>query len=131
MRTSELLYQELSYKIIGLFYKVHKKLGCGFPEKVYQSALEIELKKENIPFDKEKEFNVIYENQITGRFRLDMIIDGKIVIELKALERLPRVFREQLISYLKATPYELGFLVNFGTPKLEYVRIIRSKPLSV
>ena len=131
MRTSELLYQELSYRIIGLFYKVHKKLGCGFPEKIYQGALEIELKKENIPFEKEKEFNVVYEDQITGRFRLDMIIDGKIVIELKALERLPRVFREQLISYLKATPYELGFLVNFGTPKLEYVRIIRSKPLSV
>lgn len=131
MPKSELLYQELSYKIIGLFYKVHKKLGCGFPEKVYQGALEVELKKEKIPFEREKEFNVIYEDQIMGRFRLDMIIDNKIVIELKALERMPKVFREQLISYLKATPYELGFLVNFGTPKVEYVRIIRSKPLSV
>lgn len=131
MKTEKLLHREISYKIIGIFFKVHKILGCGFPEKVYQKALEIELKNEGIFFEKEKEFEVDYNGQMVGRFRLDMIVDNKIIIELKAIERLPKVFREQLISYLKATPYELGFLVNFGGPKLEYIRIVRSKSLSV
>ncbi len=112
-------------------YKVHKKLGCGFPEKIYQRAIEIELKTENIPYEIEKEFEVRYDSEKIGRFRLDLVIDGKVIVELKAVERLPKVFRGQLISQLKASHYEVGLLVNFGTPKLEYIRIARSKNPSV
>ncbi len=125
--TDKLLYRELTYKIIGLFYRVHTALGCGFPEKVYQKALGIEFHKENIKYEIEKTLKVIYNNEEVGIFRLDMLIEEKIVVEIKAVERLPKVFKEQLISQLKASPYEVGLLVNFGSPKVEYIRIIRSK----
>ncbi|MDI6784572.1 MAG: GxxExxY protein, partial [bacterium] len=72
-----------------------------------------------------------YNDNDIGSFRLDLVIDDKIIIELKEVERLPKVFREQLISQLKASPYQVGLLANFGTPKLEYIRITRIKPLSV
>lgn len=123
----KLLYRQLTYKIIGIFYKVHTALGCGFPEKIYQRAIEIELEKEDISYETEKLFKVVYSEEEVGSFRLDMIIDEKVIIEIKAVERLPKVFKEQLISQLKASPYEVGLLVNFGAPKLEYVRIVRSK----
>lgn len=129
MTTDKLIHKELTYRIIGILFKVHKKLGCGFLEKIYQRAIEIELKTEDIPYETEKEYEVKYDNKIIGRFRLDLVIDGKIIIELKAVERLPKVFREQLISQLKASPYEVGLLVNFGAPKLEYIRIARRKSM--
>ncbi|MDP2923392.1 MAG: GxxExxY protein [Candidatus Omnitrophota bacterium] len=127
MQTDKLLFRELTYKIIGVCYRIHTSLGCGFPEKVYQKALEIELNKEGITYETEKAFKVLYDKEVIGSFRLDMVIDGKAIIELKAVERLPKVFREQLISQLKASPYEVGLLVNFGSSKLEYIRIARSK----
>jgi GxxExxY protein len=127
MQTDKLLHKELTYKIIGILYKVHKNLGCGFTEKIYQRAIEIELNNENISYETEKEFEVNYNGHKIGRFRLDMVIDNKVILELKATERLPKIFREQLISQLKASPYEVGLLVNFGTPKLQYMRLVRSK----
>ena len=127
MQTDKLLHRELTYKIIGILFKVHKSLGCGFPEKIYQRAIEMELKEENIPYITQKEFKVKYEGEEIGRFRLDLVINNKVIVELKAVERLPKVFREQLISQLKAAPYEVGLLANFGAPKLEYIRIVRSK----
>ena len=127
IKSDKLLYRELTYKIIGIFYKIHTTLGCGFPEKVYQKAIAIELNKENVSFETEKTFKVNYEEKEIGVFRLDIVIDEKIIVELKATERLHKVFKEQLISQLKASPYEVGLLVNFGSPKLEYIRIFRSK----
>lgn len=127
MHTEKLLHKELTYKIIGILYKVHKNLGCGFTEKIYRCAIEIELDKENISYETEKEFEVNYNGHKIGRFRLDLVIDDKVIVELKAVERLPKVFREQLISQLKASPYEIGLLVNFGTPKLQFIRLARSK----
>lgn len=129
MQTDKLVHKELTYRIIGLLYKVHTALGCGFPEKVYQRALELEFMKENIPYETEKEFPVSYDGQIVGRFRLDIVVDGKVILELKAVERLPKVFRDQVISQLKASPYEIGLLVNFGTPKLHFIRLARSKAI--
>lgn len=131
MKADKLIHKELTYKIIGILYKVHKNLCCGFPEKVYQRAIEIELKTQNIPYEMEKEFEVRYDGKIIGRFRLDLVIHDKVIVELKAVDRLPKVFREQLISQLKASPYEIGLLVNFGAPKLEYIRIARSKSVRI
>uniref|UniRef100_A0A7V0Z676 GxxExxY protein n=1 Tax=candidate division WOR-3 bacterium TaxID=2052148 RepID=A0A7V0Z676_UNCW3 len=127
MHSDKLLHKDLTYKIIGILFKVHKTLGCGFPEKVYQRAIEIELNEQKISYEKEKVINVKYNNKIIGKFRLDLVIDGKVILELKAVEFLSKVFREQLISQLKASPYEVGLLVNFGSPELEYIRLVRSK----
>lgn len=127
MQTDNLFHRELTYKIIGILFKVHKNLGCGFTEKIYQRAIELELKKENLSYEFEKEIQIKYDGQVIGKHRLDLVIEDKIIIELKSVERLPKAFREQLISQLKASPYEVGLLVNFGTPRLEYIRIARSK----
>jgi GxxExxY protein len=124
-KCEKLIHSDLTYKIIGLLFKVHTQLGCGFPERIYQRALELELQNEGIEYKTEKEIKVIYTKKIIGSFRLDLVIEEKVIIEIKALEYLPKVAKEQLVSYLKATPYEVGLLANFGTPKLEYIRMAR------
>ncbi len=91
--------------------------------------MEIELKKEDIKYETEKETRIQYEGKNIGSLRLDFVVDDKVILELKAVERLAKIFREQLISQLKAAPYEVGLLVNFGSPKLEYIRVVRRKPV--
>jgi GxxExxY protein len=127
MHADKLLHKELTYKIIGILYKVHSSIGCGFPERIYQRAIEIELKKAGMLFEMEKEIEMVYDGQNIGKHRLDIVVENKVILELKATDRLPKIFREQLISQLKASSYEVGLLVNFGTPKLQYVRLVRSK----
>jgi len=127
MQTDKLLHRELTYKIIGILFKVHTNLGCGFTEKIYQRAIELELKREGLSYEIEKEIDIKYNGKVIGKHRLDLVVEDKVIIELKAVERLPKIFREQLISQLKASPYEVGLLVNFGTPKMEYLRIVKSK----
>jgi GxxExxY protein len=127
MHADKLLHKDLTYKIIGILCKVHTYLGCGFTEKIYQRTIGIELEKENLSYESEKEFEVKYEGQVVGRYRLDLVIEDKVIVELKAVERMPKIYQEQLISQLKASPYEVGLLVNFGTPKLKYMRFVRSK----
>lgn len=122
-----LIHEELTYKIIGICFKVHTELGCGFPEKIYQKAIIVELKKESLSFVEEKIIHVRYENENLGTFRLDLAIEEKVILELKAIEFIPKIFKEKTISYLKATPYEVALLVNFGRPKLEYERMVRMK----
>ena len=127
MQTDKLLHKELTYKIIGMLYKVHSSSGCGFPERIYQRAIEIELKKAGMLFEMEKEIDIAYDGQNIGKHRLDIVVENKVILELKATDRLPKIFREQLISQLKASSYEVGLLVNFGTPKLYYMRFARKK----
>lgn len=127
MHTDKLLHRELTYKIIGMLYKVHSSIGCGFPERIYQRAIEIEFKKAGMLFEMEKEIDIEYDGQNIGKHRLDIVVENKVILELKATDRLPKIFREQLISQLKASSYKVGLLVNFGTPKLQYVRLVRSK----
>lgn len=127
MQADKPLYRELTYKIIGILFKVHKNLGYWVSRKIYQGAIEMERKKEDMPYQTEKEFKVKYEDEDVDCFPLDLIIDNKVILELRAVERLPKVFREQLIAQLKAAPYEVGCLANFGPSKLEYICIVRSK----
>jgi len=127
MQTDKLMHKELTYKIIGILFKVHTKLGCGFTEKIYQRAIELELKKEGLAYETEKTIEIKYDNQIIGNYHLDFVIENKVIVELKATERLSKTFREQLISQLKASPYEVRLLVNFGTAKLQYMRLVRTK----
>ena len=127
MQTDGLLHKELTYKIIGILFKVHSSLGCGFTEKIYQRAIEIELRRAGMLFEIEKEIDIAYDGQNIGSHRLDLVVEKKVIVELKATDRLLKVFREQVISQMKASPYEVGLLVNFGAPKLQYIRFARSK----
>lgn len=122
------LFSELTENIIGLCMEVHNTLGPGFPEKVYHNALKILFPRNNFGIESEKEFNVIYLNEIVGKFRVDFIINKKIILEIKAVTGdLPGVFKAQIISYLKASGLEVGVLVNFGNEKLNFKRFARYK----
>ena len=125
---SELFLADLTYKIIGACIEVHSQLGCGFLEPVYQEALSMEFKNRNIPYQKEKLIKINYKNKmLSKKYIADFICFDKIIIELKALSKLTSDHDAQLLNYLKATGFELGLLVNFGTKKLEYKRMILTK----
>lgn len=127
MQTDGLLHGELTYNVLGILFRVHSILGCGFTEKIYQRAIEIELRRAGIQFETEKEIKISYDGHNIGSHRLDMVVEDKVILELKATDRMPKVFREQVISQLKASPYEVGLLVNFGAPKLQYFRFARNR----
>lgn len=110
----EYLHQELTSKIISCFYKVYNTLGFGFLEKVYENALLIELTNNGISAERQKPINVHYEDKIVGEYFADLIINNKVILELKAAECLIEEHELQLINYLKATDIELGLLLNFG-----------------
>ena len=105
--------------------EVHKKLGSGFLESVYSEALEIEFKKANIPYEREKKLPVFYENQpLKKYFRADFVCYNSIILELKATKFSVDADRQQTLNNVKATKFKLGILINFGTPSLTYKRIV-------
>jgi len=106
-----------------IMFEVHNQLGPGFSEEIYERAVVVELKKRNIPFEQQKTISVFYKGEPLGTYRLDLVIDGKIILELKAISSLNDLFKQQLLSYLKATGLRLGILVNFGSQRVEHVRI--------
>ena len=117
---SDFKYQELTEKIIGIFYAVYNRLGNGFLEKVYENAMMIELKKENIPALAQAPINVIYDDEVIGEYYADILVDNKIIVELKAARNLSGENEAQLLNYLKATGIEVGLLLNFGArPELK------------
>lgn len=107
-------HTELTDKIIKAYYKVYKTLGYGFLEKVYENAMFIELKKMNLFVQKQKNISVFYESEEVGDYYADLIVDEKVIVELKAAEGLCEEHECQLINYLKATEIEVGLLFNFG-----------------
>ena len=111
---SKMKYQELTENIIKAAYTVHNTLGYGFLEKVYQNALVIELAKRGIKADSEKPIKVFYEGQIVGDYVCDLIVDDKVILELKAVKELNDIHEVQIVNYLKATGVEVGLLINFG-----------------
>ncbi|MEA3459516.1 MAG: GxxExxY protein [Chloroflexota bacterium] len=124
---TNLLYKKLSYKIIGAAMEVHKVLGPGFLEQIYQTALERELNLRRIPFEAQKHIKVTYKGAVMGMHILDLLVDGKIIVELKAVSQLLPIHEAQLISYLKATGCQLGLLFNFSKRRLEYKRLIMTQ----
>ena len=121
-----LLYPEECYKINGALYEVHKVLGPGLLEKVYQEALEKELKLQGIPFEREKSFTITYKGEeLEQKYIADFVIYDKIVVELKAVEELLPVHKAQVINYLALTGLKLGLLVNFNAEKIKPERIVR------
>ena len=111
--------------IIECAYQVRMELGQGFLESVYQNALGIELANHNIPYHKEYPLNVFYKDEVVGEFRADMLVDNRVVIELKAVSNLVSAHEVQLVNYLHATRLDHGLLINFGAPKIEIKRKYR------
>ena len=123
---SNLFYRDESYKIRGALFAVHNELGCGFLERVYQDALEVEFRLRNIPYEREKFIQIVYKGEPLGEpYRADFVCYGKVIIELKSVSEILDVHRAQIINYLKATKIKLGFLVNFGEESINIERIVR------
>ena len=113
---------ELSYSIIGGCYEVYKELGYGFLEKVYENALVYELKNKGFEVEIQKEIKVNYKGICIGNYIADIIVNNKIILELKSIEKLNVIHEVQLVNYLKATGIEIGLLINFNPNKVEIKR---------
>ncbi len=109
-----MLYKEITDEIIYAFYKVYNTLGYGFLEKVFKNAMYFEMINLGLKCEIEKPINVYYENKLVGVFYADIVVEEKVILELKAIERLEKVFEYQLLNYLKASEMEIGLLLNFG-----------------
>lgn len=120
-------YSELTGKIIGCSMEVHKILGNGFQEVIYQRALEEEFILQNVPAQREFEMKIFYKEKIVGTRRVDFFVDNAVSLEIKALTKLEDVHLTQAINYLEAYNLEIGLLINFGAKSLEYKRLINSK----
>ena len=121
---ANIIYPDLSYKIMGAIFEVHKNLGPGFLESVYEKTLIEELSGRGMQVETEKVIDLTYKGKKIGIHRLDLIVDDKVVIELKTVERFSIHHKAQLTSYLKASGYKLGILVNFSKSKAEYRRVL-------
>ncbi len=114
-------HSELTEKIIGAFYAVYSALGYGFLEKVYVKALLIELEKRGLSVQDELPIHVYYDGQLIGEYFADIVVDELVILEIKAAKTIASEHEAQLLNYLKATPYEVGLILNFG-PKPETKR---------
>ena len=108
------IYSELTNKIIGSAYRVFKELGAGFLEKVYENAMIIELEEQGLQVQQQYPLKVYYKKQVIGDYYADLVVENKVLIELKAVTELTGIHEVQLVNYLKATGVKVGLLINFG-----------------
>ena len=122
---AEIIYENESYKIIGACIEVHKELGCGFLEAVYQEALELEFNNKSITYEREKELKIYFKSvELNKKYIADFICFNRIIVEIKALSKLNSEHEAQILNYLKATGIKLGILINFGEKSLKYKRLV-------
>jgi len=126
MAIRDLKYHELTEKIIGCAMKVHRHFGLGFPEIVYKRALIIELEKIGLKLKQEIEKDIIYDDRLIYKRRLDLIVDDVVLVELKAIKEVDNGDYNQILNYLRVFKLEVGLLINFGAPSLQFKRLINS-----
>ena len=118
-----MLHEDLTRKIIGCAMEVHRRLGNGFQEVIYQRALEIEMKLSGLSFEREMEMSIYYRDKNIGLRRVDFFVEDKIMVELKAVIRLEDVHLAQAMNYVEAYHMQIGLLINFGAKSLEFKRV--------
>ena len=122
---AEFLYKELTEALIGAAMGVHKTLGGGFLEAIYQKALAYEMRLRKIPFEEQVRMAVYYKGELMGDYVADFLVDGKVVVEIKATAGLSSAHIAQTLHYLAATGNKVGMLLNFGGKSLEYRRLVK------
>ena len=123
-------HQELTYKIIGCAMEVHKQLGNGFQEVIYQRALAIEMQMQNIEFSREHVMGISYKGNDIGTRRVDFFVENTIMVEIKALVNLEDVHLAQAMNYVEAYSLEIGLLINFGAKSLQHKRVHNNNKLN-
>jgi GxxExxY protein len=118
-------YEELTERIIGCTYRVYNKMGFGFLESVYEKCLLIELKKEGLKAEPQKDITVNYEGEAVGEFKADILVEDTIIIELKSVKQISQAHEVQLVNYLVATGKPVGLILNFSEQKVEVKRKVR------
>jgi GxxExxY protein len=114
---------EISGKVIGCAMRVHRSLGCGFLESVYENAMAVELRMNCISFQRQVGFLVHYREQVVGKYQADVIVENKLLLELKAKKTLDKTSESQLLNYLNASNLKAGLLINFGSKSLQFKRM--------
>ncbi|HOK66100.1 MAG TPA: GxxExxY protein [Anaerohalosphaeraceae bacterium] len=122
-----MLYKETTNRILNAAFEVHKHLGCGFLESVYEEALSREFEFQQIPYERQKTLKVFYKETPIKDFVIDFLVDQTVIVEIKAIQNYTDTEIAQVINYLKASKYEVGLLLNFGASSLQYKRLICSK----
>ena len=120
------LYKELSYKIIGLAMEVHREIGSGFLEKVYENALMVLFEENNIKANQQESIKVKFKNKVIGDYIADIIVEDLIILELKCSKKIDPIHKAQLANYLKATGKKVGIILNFRKESLEIERVAKS-----
>lgn len=124
---AEIVEKELSYKIVQAAYEVYNNLGPGFVENIYEEAMVIILNKNNHVLERQKAIDVHFQGQKVGRHVLDLIVDGRVILELKAVAEIAPIHKQQALSYLRATGLELAIVINFGAKQLQVARVVNTK----
>ena len=122
---TDIVYKELSYAIVGAAMDVHSVLGPGYLEAVYQAALAHEMRLRNIRFEQSRRLPVTYKGVLVGDYEADMVVEDKVILEIKAVSRLLERHRAQALNYLAATGMRLALLLNFGSESLQRERVVR------
>ncbi len=123
-----MLYEELTRQILAACFEVADELGHGFLESVYERALATAIAQKGLHVDRQVPMTVLFRGESVGEFVADLLVEGKVIVELKACRCLAPEHQAQVINYLKATGHQVGLLVNFGTPKIQYKRCTNSTP---
>ena len=122
--SGKMVHGNLAYRVIGLAMEVHNKLGAGFLEKVYENALMVALKREAITAQQQVSVQVQFDGVVVGEYIADILVEGKLILELKTADAITNIHRAQTINYLRATQLHLAIILNFARPKLEYERVV-------
>jgi len=123
-------YSDLTEKIIAASFEIHRILGPGFSERIYINSLKDLFQEQSIIYEAEKEFVVKFRDKIVGKFRVDFLVESKVIVEIKSVNGvLPKIFESQVVSYLKASGLKVGLLINFGNKSCEVRRLMLNKRL--
>jgi GxxExxY protein len=127
MANPEIVEKELSYMIMQIVYEVHNQLGPGFLEAIYEEATSRELIAHSIEFERQKRILVSYKGEVIGEHILDIVLNRRIILELKATVEISRTHEQQALSYLKATGLPLAIVINFGAERVQFSRVVNTK----
>ena len=122
-----IIEKELSYLIMQAAFEVYNELGPGFPESIYEEAMNRELTRRGVGLERQKEIGVYFKGEKIGFFVLDNIANGRIILEYKAVSEIARIHKQQALSYLKATGLELAIVINFGAERVQSSRVVNTK----